>query len=103
MRIGITFSRPMPDRGIRYRRLIRARLPLFVEPFVELLAARGSLLGFELVRGALGLVAFDPGTPFWEGAGFVRSPLKGNGFESSFSYRRAFDCGSGSSEGSSPT
>lgn len=64
---------------------MRARLPLFAEPFVELLAARGSLLGFELGRGALGLFADAPGIPSLEDAGFARSPLKGNGFESSFS------------------
>lgn len=85
MRIVIAFSSPMPERGIKYRRFMRARLPLLAEPFVELFAARGSLLGRELGCDALGLFAGAPGTPSFEDAAFVRSPLNGNGFESSFS------------------
>ena len=63
-------------------------LLLLEDPFVEPLAvlARGLLLlGRELERGAPVWAADAPATSLLEEVGFVRSPLNGNGFESSFS------------------
>ena len=58
--------------------------PLFAEPLAELLEADEELLGRGPGREPLDLPADDAEGSFFEDAVFVRSPLNGNGFESSF-------------------